>query len=184
MEKRQNTKCIDSPCDFFNDEILLWLLLLGLPTKQKVLSHFNKPVSRKGTQFEESNTRVYLCLAFSTFESPCQQKKSSSIWNFGVVCARKSCNYRENLHTHTHTELYTIHMLHSFDETFMLGQSGCLAKSLLKDKLLMCRSGCIHLSHVLRQNHASLYRVMVLNSKSNLLAMKHRLAAWPCQPED
>ena len=34
------------------------------------------------------------------------------------------------------------------------------------------------------QNHASLYRVMGLNSKSNLLAMKHSLAAWPCQPEN
>ena len=63
-------------CDFSTMKLCCGYFVWDSLPSRRFWVIFNKPVSRKRTQFEESNTRVYLCLAFSTFDpSQCQQKK-------------------------------------------------------------------------------------------------------------
>ena len=122
-----------------------------------------------------------ICLGFPTFDlSQCQQQNKNpqhlDIMSFWVVCARNSRTER----THTHSLSYTLHIFTPYICWIPLMKHECWdrvvaslkpAKGQIVDVQEWSRT---LVTCFFRQNHVSLYCVVVLNSKDDLLAI-----AWP-----
>ena len=165
-------------CDLFKDKTVLWLLFSGTPTTQFFSVYFlNKNVSRKASQLEEKNN----VLVFQTFDpSQCQQQNKNpqhldAFRSFWVVCARNSRTERN----HTHSLSYTLHIFTPYICWIPLMKHECWDRvdaSLkpVKGQIVDVQESRTLVRCFFRQNHVSLYCVVVLNSKDDLLAI-----AWP-----
>ena len=175
MRKRKTTKCIDLPCEICSKTKLCcgYFFLGPLPRSFFKYIFWTR-------MFQERQVSLKKKTRYLSWFPHFWPQSMSTTRSFWVVCARNSRTER----THTHSLSYTLHIFTPYICWIPLMKHECwdrVVASLkpVKGQIVDVQEWSRTLvTCSFRQNHVSLYCVVVLNSKDDLLAI-----AWPCQPD-